>query len=274
MKRILISAAAFASTLGATAAHAQPASWRALSEPAEPTEPPRVHWGFELKAGPYFPDVDEEFAGDQGPFEAMFGDTSGIMGIFEADYFFLWPGGELGAFISAGYHKNSAAAYQTDDNGDIVMDENGPVRSEGDTTSFHLMPTAIGAVYRLSYLDDRFNVPIVPYGKIGLSYYIWWLTRPDGSVSEAGEGGCDVSQPMCETQSARGGTLGWQATAGFALRTERLDPSAAQNLRNQLGIQHVSLFVELTYANVDGLGQENRLHVGDLTWFAGLGFQM
>lgn len=259
--------------LGTSAARAQPGQWRALSEPAEPVVPRSV-WGFSLSGGPYLPDVDEEFGGGTGPFEAMFGDGAGFMGLLEADYFFLWPGGQLGAFISAGYFQTSAAAFATDDAGGILMGPDGPIRSAGDTTTFHLLPTAAGAIYRLSVLDEQLSVPLVPYGKLGLAYYLWWATRPDGSVSEAGDGGCDVADPTCDGNRASGGTLGWQATAGLALRTERIDPDAARNLRNQLGIQHVSLFIELTYANIDGLGQADRLHVGDLTWFAGLGFQM
>jgi hypothetical protein len=149
------------------------------------------------------------------------------------------------------------------------------IRSEGDTTSFRLIPSAVSAVYRLTYLDDQWGVPLVPYGKLGLSYYLWWITRPSGGLARVPESDeCpDIQTGDCPADRALGASLGWQVALGLALRAERLDAQAALNLRNEMGIEHAGFFAELLYARVDHFGSSDRLRVGDLTWLAGLSFE-
>ena len=62
-------------------------------------------------------------------------------------------------------------------------------------------------------------------------------------------------------------------TVGLAIRAERLDPDAEIALRTELGIEHAGFLVELTYAKVDGFGSNDKLAVGDLTWFGGINFE-
>ena len=52
-----------------------------------------------------------------------------------------------------------------------------------DKTTFSLIPTALLLVYRYTGLADRTVVPLVPYAKIGLSYYIWHITKDNGDTS-------------------------------------------------------------------------------------------
>jgi hypothetical protein len=165
--------------------------------------------------------------------------------------------------VGLGFLTKGADAFQVDSaTGGIAMDENGqPIRVDGETTHFRMIPTHLSAIYRLTALDDRWRVPLVPYGRLGLSYYLWWITRPDGSISEA------------DGEEARGGSLGWQGSVGLAIRAERLDPDAGVNLRNELGIEHAGFFAELTFADVDGFGAGDKLSLGDLTWFGGINFE-
>jgi hypothetical protein len=60
-------------------------------------------------------------------------------------------------------------------------------RASGDKTAFYLIPTALLAVYRLTYLDDQWGIPLVPFAKLGPSYYIWTVTS---TVSSGYTGGC------------------------------------------------------------------------------------
>ena len=60
---------------------------------------------------------------------------------------------------------------------------------------------------------------------------------------------------------------------GVSLRADRIDPTAARNLQTEMGVEHAGFFFELSYAEVNGLGQSRRLHVGDATWFAGVNFE-
>lgn len=241
--------------------------------PAEP-KPSDVKWNFELKLGPYVPDVDSEFEGT-GPFERVFGDGPFLMTQIALDRFFLWPrGGQLGASVGLGFLSKKAPVF-ADDDGDGMADvdmEGNPIRVSGENTSFRLVPLSASAVYRLTLLDDQLAIPIVPYAKLGLSYYLWWVTRPDGSTARACQEPGDNPE-TCPTTVGRGGSLGFQGTVGMAFRAERLDPDAGVNLRNELGIEHAGLFVELTYAQVDGFGAGDKLSVGDLTWAAGVNFE-
>jgi hypothetical protein len=241
---------------------------------AAPIEPSR--WTFELRFGPYRPEVDSEFTlagGELGPFATMFGDDSDLMMQLELDRYLLYPAGQLGVAAGLGYLRTSANAFEIDDAGDILIDENGkPVRSPGDETSFRLLPLWAGVVYRFTHGDDRWGVPIVPYVKGGLSYSLWWITRPDGAVAYVPvDPACEGD--TCERIKARGGTLGWQASLGLSIRAERFDAKAARSLQSDLGVEHAGFFFEACLARANGLGMADKLRVGDLTWFGGVNFE-
>lgn len=285
-------AAAAALVLAAWAAPAAAQGYDPYFEEFKPVEshmplaPSR--WNFGVKLGPYIPAVDSEFdlaEGQTGPYETMFG-GSALMGLIEIDRYFMWPAGQLGATASVGWMSKSGNAYATEPCPDpdapecvngvrIAVDDSGnPITSEGDTTAFRLIPMSLGVVYRFTGLDDRMNIPLVPYGKAGLSYYLWWVTQPSGDLAEAPTPMCpDPGDPGCKGNRARGASLGWQLSLGLALRAEAIDKQSAQSLRNEFGIEHAGFYGELTYAQVDGFGSDSRLHVGDLTWFAGLNFE-
>jgi hypothetical protein len=217
---------------------------------AEP-EIPRSRWAFELKLGPYHPDVDGE-SGVASPFDDTFGSGNTLYFGVELDFFFFNTFGELGLAGAIGYTSDSAKSFKQDPETGMTL----PERSEDDT-AFRLLPLSLSVVYRMTELADRTVIPLVPYAKLGLSYYIWQITKGNG----------DLSSVMGD--EARGGTLGWQGTVGILLRAEGLDPSSAHNLQSELGVEHAGFFFELTYADVSGLFQSNKLHVGDFTWAAG-----
>ena len=262
---------------GATA-HAQP-YWDELNEPVEEDDT-TSYWNVEVKFGPYLPDVDTEFdrsGGAMGPFEEMFGSSSNIMTVLVLDRFVLFPSGQLGVTGSIGFNKQYAKAFSLDDSGNVVRDMEGKaVRASGDVTKFRLFPTSIGAVYRFTRLDEEFNIPIVPYARASLAYYLWYFSDPGGGISAAPTPSCmDPGAPGsgCKGNRARGGSLGYQGSIGIALRAERLDPAAEVSLRTQMGIEHAGFFVELQAAQVDGFGSNKKLSVGDTTWFGGINFE-
>jgi len=236
-----------------------------------------VHWDLEIKFGPYFPAVDSEFdlaEGEVGPFEQMFGDGPFLMSGMTLDYYFLHPFGQLGVTGSLGFMSKSARAFQVDDNGDLIIDDDTglPMRAPGDNNKFRLIPMSLGVVYRYTQLDDLYHIMVVPYGRLGLSYYYWWVTAPSGNIAEVPTADCPDLEG-CTGDKARGGSLGWQATAGLALRLERIDRDAEVALRTELGIEHAGFMIEYTYAVVDGFGSDKKLSVGDATWFGGINFE-
>lgn len=251
--------------------------WESVDEPVQDeVGAAPVHWDLEIKFGPYVPAVDSEFdlgEDEVGPFEQMFGDGPFLMSGLTLDRYFLHPAGQLGLTGSLGFLTKSARAFQVDGEGNVVTNEDGvPIRSEGDSNKFRLIPMSLGVVYRYTQLDDRFHALVVPYGRIGLSYYLWWVTAPSGDIAQVPTDDCP-DLDGCSGDRARGGSLGWQASAGLALRLERIDPDTEVALRTELGIEHAGFMVEVTYAAVDGFGSDRKLAVGDATWFGGINFE-
>ncbi len=224
-------------------------------------QPPVANWNLGIKFGLYKPEIDKGNGVTGGPYREMFGGGKKLITVFELERFFLHPLGQLGVTSSIGFMRNSASSFGTNADGGSTGQ-----RISGETTRFNMIPTSLGVVYRFTALDDRWRFPVVPYGKLSLSYYIWWITKPSGSVASVVDADGDRNR-------AKGASAGYQATVGIAIRAERIDPQAAASLRNELGIEHAGLFIEATYADVDGFGKNDKLRVGDLAYFAGFNFE-
>jgi hypothetical protein len=143
-------------------------------------------------------------------------------------------------------------------------------RSEGDTNKFRLFPASINAIYRFTYLDDEFGVPLVPYAKVGLAYDVWWIVAPSGDFASACTDGSDTMG--CTKTNAYGASMGVVGSVGLSIRAERIDESAARSMRES-GIEHAGFYGEYSVGKVDGFGSAKKLSVGDSTWFAGVDFE-
>jgi hypothetical protein len=170
---------------------------------------------------------------------------------------FAAPLGQLALAGAIGWTSVTAFAFIEDP----TTGRSTGVRS-ADETTFHLIPLSLTLFYHLTAVADRTSIPIVPYLGAGLTWDLWWFTRADGEISTAGN------------DRARGATLGWEGVAGLAVRLDGLDRDAARTLEREIGVRHVNLYFEVDAAVVNGLGQTNRLHVGDTTWTAGLRFDL
>jgi hypothetical protein len=219
-----------------------------IDEDAEP----QPRWNVGIKVGPYTPGIDQQDSkGD--PFDDMF---YGLMWLPQLDVDFLvWRGsGQLGIGGSAGYAGKTGKAYLDDD-----------TRSPGDKTSFRMVPLAATATYRATQLDDLYGIPLVPYARGGLAYYIWWMTAPSGNIARFIE--ADGS-----TNKAAGASLGLVGAVGLAIRAERLDRDAALSMREG-GVQHAGFYVEGSLGWVDGFGSDKKLSLSEATWFGGVNFE-
>ena len=102
------------------------------------------------------------------------------------------------------------------------------------------------AVYRFDYLAQHWKIPFVPYFKIGLAYYVWWIENGGGFLSIA-----QYTPPgATSSQGGWGGTFGWVMNPGGAFLLDVLDPSAAKTIDAELGINHTYLFCEFHYADI------------------------
>lgn len=209
-------------------------------------------FAFELRFGPYKPNIDGEFD-DTGraPYAEFFGSKNRLMSQIELDYQLFRHFGSAGIGLGLGYFtatgNNRLAAT-----GDLT----------DDTSTLKVYPISLSAVYRFDWPLERYKIPLVPYGKLGLDYAIWTISNGNGETPEYGGGG-----------TGRGGTLGWHAAVGLSFVLDFLDPGGARKFDMETGINHTHLFVEFGHWNINGLGASNKLHVGDTTWLAGLLFE-
>jgi hypothetical protein len=250
-------------------------------------EYPEVKWHVGIRVGPYIPEIDLQAglnaATGKGPYEAMFGDywladSNGVVKKHERAVWqvlpmldvdrVLWDGfGQVTVGGSIGYMQKSAYAYLDG----TTEHEPMRLRSKASRNTFRLIPTAATVGYRFTYFDDMYGIPVVPYVRGGLSYYMWQIKAPNGSSSKVCED-MSVTGTCANEDKAYGGSFGFQGSIGFAIRAERIDADAATSMRSS-GLMHAGFYAELQYAKVDGFGSDSKLSVGDNTWFAGVDFE-
>jgi len=221
-------------------------------------------YAIEARFGMYTPSIDSEFGGaGAGPQAFIFGNKNRPMWQLEFDWEFLQIFGTLSVGGVIGYYKeNGQACLQATMQLPTAADPKGTCEHSGDNTSLRLIPLAALLVYRLDEAAQRWKIPIVPYGKLGLNYTIWTVNDGDGAVPSPTSGG-----------RGQGGTAGWQAAVGLSLLLDILDPGAARGFDADSGVNHTYAFFELAHVDGSGLGKKNVLNVGDNTWFAGLMFE-
>lgn len=208
----------------------------------------------EFRIGPYSPDVDSGLSNGATPEQTVFGTSTHLLYQLEVDYDLLKSFGTLAIGAGIGYFRETAKAFIGTSDGMSTG-----VRS-ADDTSLRLIPTSLLAVYRMDVFAERWNVPLVPYVKVGLNYTFWKVTDGNGNVATLTHGG----------GRGTGGTAGWQASAGLAFQLDILDSASMQELDSESGLNHMYVFCEYAHVDASGLGMGNRLHVGDNTWSAGL----
>ncbi len=236
-----------------------------------------VRWHVGIKVGPYIPDIDGQIGVNPttglGPYAAMFGDWYDIeegtgrldahnarvwqiLPMLDVDYV-LWRGfGQVTVGGSIGYMQKSAPAYLAG----TSPDDPKRLRSTSNETVFRLIPTQANVGYRFTYLSDTYGVPVVPFVRGGLAYYMWLMKAPNGEASAVG------------MNTAKGGTFGFVGAVGLAIRAENIDRDTARSMR-ETGVDHAGFYVEWSLGMVDGFGASDKLSVGDSTFFGGFDFE-
>jgi hypothetical protein len=240
----------------AALAAARPARAQTFSQEADIVEGEGLNkyrspqrFAFELTFGPYRPDVDGEFNGARDPYQQYFGSGHDLLTRIELDYQFWHRFGSIAAGLGVGYFSVTGDAPIANDLGVI----------SGDTSQLKVIPFSLSAIYRFDYFLETRGFPLVPFGKLGLDYAYWQITDGNGNIATDGMGG-----------HARGGTMGWHVAGGLALVLDCLDPDASHDFDQDLGVNHTAITFELFHSDISGLGQSNRLHLGDTDWTLGL----
>jgi len=241
-------------TLGASTLLASAPAQAQVIETQAQYKPTPQHFAFELKFGPYRPDIDSEFSPQSGqhPYQDFFGSGRKLLTTMEVDWEIIRHVGTVALGVGMGYFKESSNNLSAD----------GKAMKTEDTSSLRLLPFSLSAIYRFDLPYERLRIPLVPYGKLGFDYVYWTVTNGNGEVPSDPRGG-----------RGEGGTLGWHATVGLSLVLDIFDQGAANQFDQEMGVNHTHLFFEYTHLDASGLGASNRLHVGDTTWNAGIMFE-
>jgi hypothetical protein len=228
-------------------------------------------FALEVKFGSYVPNIDSS-AGLNGatPFRDLFTNQfdmprhkpdGKLLTQIEFDFQFLHKHGSLGIGATIGFYNRFTHSFQYADSAGMVACQVPNCVRSGDVTNLYVLPLSLLAVYRWDWLALRYHVPLVPYFKIGLAYYIWWITNGSGGTASFGN------------QSGYGGSFGFVLHPGLSFLLDVIDPAAARTMDAELGINHTYLFIEMNYANVNGFGASNKLDLSDFTYNAGIAFE-
>lgn len=212
------------------------------------------HFQFELRFGPYSPEIDEEFEGKSvtidgttyttPPFTDYFGDDPLFYFGLELDWlpFYIPYVGSLGIGAGWGHVRTSANTRTEADHGTEAASE----------TSITIMPMHLSGVVRIDGPLREAGFPVVPYAKLGFGFGLWTASGPDGTSDAGGVSG-------------EGTSVGPSIALGGAIALNAFDESQAVSLREDTGIRYAYVFGEWYYANLD-----SGMHVGSSTAVFGL----
>jgi hypothetical protein len=212
------------------------------------------YFAFELRFGPYYPAIDDEFGGT-GPYAQVFGDSGKFSFGFEFDWQALripWVG-TIGPGVGWSYMSTSAKARKAGTDAESSVD-----------SSLTIMPMHASAVLRLDELFRRTGIPVVPYGKIGFGMGIWSTSIGDETSKVTADG----SEVL-----GRGLSFGLHWAVGGMLALDWLSPRSMATLDAETGINHIYLFGEWLNYNL-GTFSESQMQVGTSTWTVGLAMEM
>lgn len=211
------------------------------------------NFAFELRFGPYVPEIDEEFPASK-PYERVFGTGKGFHFGFEIDWQALRIPyfGTLGPGVGWSYSRRSANAKLSSSGLDSA-----------ESTSLTIMPMHLSAVLRVDVLAREIGIPIVPYGKAGLGMGLWTTATESGTSERDGVLG-------------RGKSFGTHVAGGGMFLLDIIDPASALAFDEEIGVNNSYIFFEWQWANLDGLSfisKDPQMHVGTSNWVLGLALE-
>ncbi|RJO67339.1 MAG: hypothetical protein C4523_09850 [Myxococcales bacterium] len=219
-----------------------------------PTASPKA-WTAHLAFGFYkLRYIDSEFSGGESPASDVFGDKVRFMFQLGMERFLYQGYGTVGLEAALGY-------WQTYGKGLYVTGG-----QSADTTVFNLIPLKLSAVYRYVDTWEKYGVPLVPYAKLGLDYYIWWILNQNGDVAsyENADGG--ASQGF-------GGTFGFHVSYGLQICLDFIDRKLANEFDQDFGVNNTYIYAEGTFAKVNDFWSGSSFDLSDHSFLAGLLFE-
>ena len=252
LPRGALTALAFAAVFVPAIAHAQFDPRDFYKGDATTYKRERPRFGFEIRGGPFAPAIGN--AAEKRAYDIIYGGDTGLFDRrplllqIEFDWYafnrfgLLGVYGRVGRWRIAGHTRDCVGADGTTQS---CTSETLEGSSEGSSrTSLTAWPLSAGIVYKFDQLKENWSIPLVPYAKGGVDYFLWTNTV-DGETSTASDG-----------SSGSGGQFGVTGSLGIALNIDFIEPSAATNARNGPGVADFYLFFEYrwTYAGFRSSG--------------------
>jgi len=217
---------------------------------------PKGYWGFEARFGAYdFGEMDKEpRLSTVKPFQRVFGGRQRFMFQLGVERYLWRDFGTIGLQASLGHTQAKGHGVITQDDGSLIPAPAEPVK-------FNVMPFKLHAVYRASFIDDKWGVPLVPYVKFGLDYYLWWILNNRNHIARTSNGG---------RARGYGGTFGLEVLGGLALSLDWIDPASARSFQLEIGIRNTLIFFEYGYAWVNDFKSRKSFDLSDDYFMAGM----
>lgn len=227
-------------------------SWHQQHRVAESPQ----QFALEFRGTMYRPAIDDAFPAGSKPYEAVFGnDRRFCIGLeFDWQAFRIPWVGTIGPGFGWSYTAMSALAKTQQ----FPAVTGAPLIDSAESTSLKIMPMYVAAVLRVDVLARETPIPLVPYGKLGLGYGLFWTGRDAGDTRT-------------------GHTWGKHYAIGGMLQLDWLDRQASMQLDNEMGINNTYLFAEWMVADLDGFADSSdrsHLRIGTSSWVFGLAFEM
>lgn len=222
------------------------------------------NFAIELRFSSFKPNVDSDpNLNGCTPFNDIFGSGSSLLAGLEFDWEALRIPhvGTIGPAAGIGYVSFSAnAPYSstTTTSGKCVTSTG---QASGESTSLKIYPMYLVGVFRADGLWKDLGVPIIPYAKLGGAFALWQATNTLGTS-------------VFNSTKGQGFSLGTELAIGVAFNLNFLDPYAAREFDESMGVNSTLAFAEWTDANINGLGlQSDPLRVGGTSWTFGIAWE-
>lgn len=187
----------------------------------------------------YRPNIDADLPTD--PYRDVFGARRGWMFRALASRALYTGVGSLEAGVGAGYFTDRGQ-------GQLVGGGDAP-----DATTFHVLPVTASLTYRFDWLEERYRIPLMAYGRASLERFHWWVNDGGGHRRESGA------------------TNGYSVTGGAGLLLDFFDRGTARELDRETGINDTWLTFDVTKSWVDDFGSSKSWDLSDEDLSLGIG---
>jgi hypothetical protein len=187
----------------------------------------------EISLGPYFPLIDRAFPNaNPGPYQKTFGNSSMLLGQAEVERQLWQRLGTIAIGLSVGY---------TEKYGHATADATGMMTSEAVSLKFVPMQALI--VYRFDYLMTKYNIPLVPFVKVGFELAHWWTSKGT------------MTPEVADGVNGLGWSYGITSAIGICFLLDILDPRLARDFDTGVGINHSYIFASYNFNEVNDFGR-------------------